>query len=111
MSTSPSASARAVRSAPHSADPALAAATELLLAAGYLVVPPAHSTAPAHLSPREQQVAALLLDGASNKIIARRLEISVHTAKFHVTAVLDKLSARNRADAVAIIMREGLIAL
>jgi DNA-binding NarL/FixJ family response regulator len=58
-----------------------------------------------------EQVAALLLDGASNKAIARALEISVHTAKFHVTAVLDKVGARNRADAVAIIMREGLIAL
>ncbi|MEO8758988.1 MAG: helix-turn-helix transcriptional regulator [Devosia sp.] len=111
MSTSPSASAGAARAVPGSADPALAAATELLLAAGYLVVPPVDATAPAHLSPREQQVAALLLEGASNKIIARRLEISVHTAKFHVTAVLDKLGARNRADAVAIIMREGLIAL
>ena len=111
ISKSPSASVRAAKPAPDIADPALAAATKLLLAAGYLVVPPADPTAPAHLSPREQQVAALLLDGASNKVIARRLEISVHTAKFHVTAVLDKLGARNRADAVAIIMREGLIAL
>ena len=47
-------------------------------------------------------MAALLVDGASNKVIARALDISVHTAKFHVTAILEKLGARNRADAVDI---------
>ncbi len=63
------------------------------------------------LSQRERQVADLLVDGASNKVIARALDISVHTAKFHVTAILDKLGARNRADAVSIILREGLVAI
>ena len=63
------------------------------------------------LSPREAEVAALLLEGASNKAIARRLDISVHTAKFHVTQILDKLDAQNRADAVSIILRDGLVAL
>jgi len=94
------------------ADPALADAAALLMAAGYVVLPPPpeHAERP-RLSAREQQVAALLLDGASNKLIARALDISVHTAKFHVTAVLEKVGARNRADAVAIILREGLIAL
>ena len=53
----------------------------------------------------------LLADGASNKVIARQLDISVHTAKFHVAAVLTKLQARNRADAVAIGLRRGLIYL
>ena len=43
--------------------------------------------------------------------IARGLDISVHTAKFHVTAILDKLGARNRADAVSIILREGLVSI
>lgn len=62
------------------------------------------------LSARERQVAELLVDGASNKVVARALDISVHTAKFHVTAILEKLGARNRADAVAIILREGLVA-
>ena len=94
------------------ADPALAEAAQQLIAAGYTVLPPMadHGERP-RLSAREQQVAALLLDGASNKMIARALDISVHTAKFHVTAVLEKVGARNRADAVAIILREGLIAL
>jgi DNA-binding NarL/FixJ family response regulator len=94
------------------ADPALAEAAALLTSAGYVVLPPPpeHTERP-RLSAREQQVAALLLDGSSNKLIARALDISVHTAKFHVTAVLEKVGARNRADAVAIILREGLIAL
>jgi DNA-binding NarL/FixJ family response regulator len=63
------------------------------------------------LTPREGEVAALLLEGASNKAIARRLDISVHTAKFHVTQILEKLGAQNRADAVSIILRDGLVAL
>ena len=52
---------------------------------------------------------ALLAEGASNKLIARRLDISVHTAKFHVAAILEKLGAVNRTDAIAIAMREGLV--
>jgi DNA-binding NarL/FixJ family response regulator len=66
---------------------------------------------PVYLTARERQVAELLVDGASNKVIARRLDISVHTAKFHVGAVLEKLGARNRSDAVAIALRDGLVAL
>ncbi len=95
-----------------SRDPALILSAAHLTAAGYGVTP-VHDAVPvrARLSAREQQVAALLLEGASNKVIARALGISVHTAKFHVTAVLDKVGARNRADAVSIILREGLIAL
>ena len=93
------------------ADPDLAKAAALLVAAGYTVLPPFDKSEHPRLSAREQQVAALLLDGASNKLIARALDISVHTAKFHVTAVMEKVGARNRADAVAIILREALIAL
>ncbi len=61
------------------------------------------------LTPREMETLALLADGASNKVIARQLKISVHTAKFHVAAVLTKLHAQNRADAVAIGLRQGLL--
>jgi DNA-binding CsgD family transcriptional regulator len=65
----------------------------------------------APLTPREQEVLALLVEGASNKMIARRLGISVHTAKFHVGSLLDKLDAVGRTDAVAHAARLGVINL
>lgn len=63
------------------------------------------------LTPRELEVLALLADGASNKTIARRLGISVHTAKFHVGSLLDKLDATGRTDAVIHAARLGVIEL
>lgn len=63
------------------------------------------------LTAREAEVLALLAEGASNKAIARRLGISVHTAKFHVGQVLDKLDATGRAGAVAHAARRGVINL
>jgi DNA-binding CsgD family transcriptional regulator len=63
------------------------------------------------LTPREREVLALLADGASNKSIARRLGISVHTAKFHVGSLLDKLDATGRTDAVTHAARLGVIEL
>jgi DNA-binding CsgD family transcriptional regulator len=71
----------------------------------------AHGDSDAGLTPRELQVLALLAEGASNKEIARRLGISVHTAKFHVGSVLDKLDATGRTDAVAHAARLGVIEL
>ena len=63
------------------------------------------------LTPRELEVLVLLAEGASNKTIARRLAISVHTAKFHVASVIDKLDAIGRTDAVAHAARLGIINL
>ncbi len=63
------------------------------------------------LTPRELDVLALLAEGASNKAIARQLGISVHTAKFHVGSILDKLDATGRTDAVAHAARRGVINL
>ncbi|TNC66845.1 response regulator transcription factor [Rubellimicrobium roseum] len=63
------------------------------------------------LTAREREVLALLTEGASNKEIARRLGISVHTAKFHVGRVIDKLDATGRTDAVAHAARTGVIHL
>ena len=63
------------------------------------------------LTPRELEVLALLAEGASNKAIGRRLGISVHTAKFHVGSLLDKLDAIGRTDAVAQAARLGVIHL
>ncbi len=63
------------------------------------------------LTSRELEVLGLLSEGASNKEIARRLAISVHTAKFHVASILEKLDATGRTDAVAHAVRLGLLML
>lgn len=60
------------------------------------------------LSPREREVLALLAEGASNKEIALALSLSVHTVKFHVASLTEKLGARSRVEAVAIAIRGGL---
>jgi DNA-binding NarL/FixJ family response regulator len=57
------------------------------------------------LTLREVEVLRQLITGASNKEIARRLNISAHTAKFHVASVVAKLGATGRTDAVARAMR------
>ena len=67
--------------------------------------------ASATLTPREREVLTLLAEGASNKAIARRLGISVHTAKFHVGSIIDKLDAIGRTDAVTHAARRGVIEL
>ena len=104
---------------PADADPETIAAAVRLIAAGYRLVAASDDAGASHhehpranhqpLTPREKEVLALLANGASNKHIARALDISVHTAKFHVAALLAKLQARNRTDAIAIAMREGLL--
>lgn len=63
------------------------------------------------LTRREREVLDLLAAGASNKVIARRLNLSFHTAKAHVASVLQKLGASSRADAVARGARAGLVLL
>ena len=103
-------------------DPALAdrVARRLAAAAGFRVagageaadiVVTASSLAYAAFTPRELEVLGLLAEGASNKAIARALGISVHTAKFHVGSLLDKLDAVGRTDAVAQAARLGVIQL
>lgn len=63
------------------------------------------------LTARELEVLALLAEGASNKLIARRLGISAHTAKYHVASLLEKLDAVSRTDAVAHAARIGILHL
>jgi DNA-binding NarL/FixJ family response regulator len=65
----------------------------------------------ARLTPRELEVLAAMADGASNKAIARRLGISFHTAKFHVAAILAKLDADSRTEAVTRAAHLGLVML
>jgi DNA-binding CsgD family transcriptional regulator len=110
-------------------DPALAARLKTLLAAvpGLRITagaeaadvaivsagaaPPEGGPAEASLTARELEVLGLLTEGASNKAIARRLGISVNTAKFHVGRLIDKLDATGRTDAVATAARLGVIHL
>jgi DNA-binding NarL/FixJ family response regulator len=63
------------------------------------------------LTPRELEVLQLIGQGLSNRAIAERLAISEHTAKFHVNAILGKLGAQTRAEAVAQGVRSGLLLL
>lgn len=53
------------------------------------------------LTPRQGEILALLLQGLPNKPIAAALNVSEHTVKEHVTAILHKLQARNRVEAIA----------
>jgi two-component system, NarL family, nitrate/nitrite response regulator NarL len=80
-------------------------------AAAAPVVMVAAEPAAGSLTPREREVLALLAAGAANKVIARRLGVSFHTAKAHVASVLAKLGASSRADAVARGVRAGLVLL
>ena len=70
-------------------------------------------TLPEHteLTPRENEVLYLLAEGLTNKAIAHRLEISDHTVKFHVNAILGKLNAQSRTEAVVQATRLGLLLL
>jgi DNA-binding NarL/FixJ family response regulator len=52
------------------------------------------------LTPREIEVLSALGEGLSNKLIARRLNISLHTVKFHVESLFKKLGVRTRTEAV-----------
>jgi DNA-binding NarL/FixJ family response regulator len=79
------------------------------VAAGLIVRAPARengfgamreSEGHALLTPRELEVLAALAEGMTNKAIARRLEISLHTVKFHVESLFRKLGARTRTEAV-----------
>jgi NarL family two-component system response regulator YdfI len=64
-----------------------------------------------HLTARETAVLRLMALGRGNKEIASRLDISEHTAKFHVSSVLAKLGAASRTEAVTIGIMRGLVSI
>ncbi len=111
------AGARAV--VPSSATPPQIVAAVYAAAAGLAAIPASEMSAlvPAAevkppveaLTPREMDVLEMLAEGLSNKMIAYRLNISSHTAKFHVNAILAKLGAGTRTEAVMRGIRLGLI--
>jgi len=63
------------------------------------------------LTARELEVLRMMAEGAANKTIAWKLNISEHTAKFHVASILSKLNASTRTEAVTVGIRRGLILL
>jgi DNA-binding CsgD family transcriptional regulator len=103
---------------PRDASPEQIDAALRAVAAG-LAVRPAENTRPAFgalpepeqnlLTPREVEVLAAIGNGLSNKAVARQLGISQHTVKFHVEALLRKLGAASRAEAVHKGLRQRLI--
>lgn len=75
---------------------------------------PRHSGAPARtprdigLTERQAQVLALLVQGKSNKLICRALDLAEGTVKIHVTAILRALNVSNRTEALVAVSRLGL---
>jgi DNA-binding NarL/FixJ family response regulator len=63
------------------------------------------------LTARELEVLAMLAEGVGNREIADRLAVSEHTAKFHISSILDKLGVSTRTEAVTTGLRTGLILL
>lgn len=86
-------------------------------AAGLAVFSPRHLDSPgtprisSALTARETEVLRLIAEGHANKEIAWRLGISEHTVKFHVSALLGKLGAGSRAEAIGAGIRQGVIML
>jgi len=70
-------------------------------------VPGGTGTSP--LTPRELEVLTMMAEGMGNRAIAQRLGISSHTVKFHIAAILDKLNARSRTEAVTVGLRLGVL--
>jgi len=66
---------------------------------------------PEALTARELEVLQLLATGLTNRAIAQDLGISEHTVKFHVNAILGKLGAQSRTEAVVQALRDGLLLL
>ncbi len=74
-------------------------------------VPSEPVDAPNPLTARESEVLGLLAAGMTNRAIAQQLGITPHTVKYHVNAIMSKLDAQSRTEAVVRATQRGLIAL
>jgi DNA-binding NarL/FixJ family response regulator len=78
--------------------------------AGQRRTPAARRSALGQLTEREREVLLLIAQGLSNQELAENLHISMPTAKTHVSRILAKLGARDRAQLVMIAYESGLVA-
>lgn len=76
---------------------------------GMTMFPPKASQPEPPLTTREREVLEAIAGGATNREIAQRLYLSPHTVKEHTSALYRKLGARNRAEAVQLAQRIGLL--
>jgi len=88
-------------------DPAIAQQIVERVSSAATQMPASHE----NLTPRENEVLAMLAEGLANREIADRLGVSDHTIKFHISSILDKLGASTRTEAVTLGLRMGLIVL
>lgn len=65
---------------------------------------------PEKLTPREREIIAMLASGASNKEIARKLDLAESTVKIHVQGILRKLNLASRVQAAVYAVEHGLVA-
>jgi len=111
-----------IRAGAHGVLPLDATADQIAIAlraagAGLGVFSPEHFDVPSAsrtsstLTAREREVLRMIAEGLANKEIAWRLGISDHTVKFHVSALLGKLGAGTRAEAISAGIRQGVIML
>ena len=81
-------------------------------AANKVVTPPAPEEEPLEkLTDREEEILKLLAAGLSNKEIAQQLSLSEGTVKNHISAILAKLHANDRTQAVLTALKRGLVDL
>jgi DNA-binding NarL/FixJ family response regulator len=64
---------------------------------------------PAHLTPRQREVLALLCEGLPNKLICRALNISAGTVKVHISCILRELGVVSRLQAVVVSRARALL--
>lgn len=85
--------------------------TEALLSDVSNLTPDPTVSLAAPLTTREVEVLQMLAEGLGNKSIARRLGISEHTVKFHISSIFSKLQVSSRTEAVIVGTRSGLVLL
>lgn len=96
--------ADAIRAAYHGRSTLAPEAAQLLIQSTHDEAIPGHD-----LTPREREVLNLLVEGLNNPEIAVKLNVSRSTARAHVSQILSKLGVSNRAEAIALAFRSGLV--